>query len=104
MDRQAAEILALRANDGTGAPNTCRPFTSPGVYVPTALPVSSEWPEVEPWLMTGGAQFGSSRTGRLTPARQRCWSGTHSWDGGSQRGERGREVRGREQGVTPPDI
>ena len=49
--RAAHACLALRAGDGTGAPNRYAPQTSPGVYVPTTLPVSSEWPEVRPWSM-----------------------------------------------------
>ncbi len=53
----AGECLALRANDGTGAPNTYRPTTAPGVYVPTVLPVSSEWAKVNPWFMKASAQF-----------------------------------------------
>jgi hypothetical protein len=32
----AARILAARANDGADAPDTYRPRTTPGVYVPTA--------------------------------------------------------------------
>jgi hypothetical protein len=30
----AAEIIALRANDGADAPESYRPHTSPGVYIP----------------------------------------------------------------------
>ena len=36
--KAAAEIIALRANDGSGAPESYRPQTSPGVYVPTIVP------------------------------------------------------------------
>jgi len=53
----SGECLALRAADGTGAPNTYRPTTAPGVYVSTVLPVSWEWARVKPWFMTNGAQF-----------------------------------------------
>ena len=55
--RAAHACLELRAGDGTGAPNRYAPQTSAGVYVPTSLPVSSEWPDVEPWSMQTGAQF-----------------------------------------------
>ena len=55
--RAASACLALRAGDGTGAPNRYSPHTSAGVYVPTSLPVASEWPEVEPWSMRSPAEF-----------------------------------------------
>jgi hypothetical protein len=51
------ECLSMRAADRTGAPNTYRPRTAPGVYVPTPLPVSSEWAKVKPFFMSDGAQF-----------------------------------------------
>ncbi len=37
--KAAAEIIALRANDGNGAPESYRPQASPGVYVPTIVPI-----------------------------------------------------------------
>lgn len=52
-----AECFSMRAKDGTGAPNTYRPRTQPGKYVPTSLPVSMEWPNVKPWFIRDGAQF-----------------------------------------------
>jgi hypothetical protein len=56
-ERAAEAILADRAGDGTDAPDTYRPYTSPGVYVPTALPLSSEWPKVKPFVMASPTQF-----------------------------------------------
>jgi hypothetical protein len=53
----AAEIHALRAADGTGAPNTYRSFTTGGVYVPTVLPVNTDTPAVKPWIMDQPGQF-----------------------------------------------
>jgi hypothetical protein len=53
----AAAILALRADDGADAPESYRPHTSPGVYVPTALPVVPHWPRRQPWLMASPDQF-----------------------------------------------
>jgi len=64
--RAAHACLELRAADGTGAPNRYAPQTSPGVYVPTSLPVSSEWPDVEPWSMQTGAQFRPAPPPKLT--------------------------------------
>ena len=37
----AAGIIALRADDGSNAPESYRPVTAPGVYVPTAIPIES---------------------------------------------------------------
>jgi len=53
----AGKILALRAADGADAPNTYRPNTAPGVYVPTTLPIASQWGNVTPWVMERGSQF-----------------------------------------------
>jgi len=42
------KILALRTSDGADAPNTYRPSTATGVYVPTTLPIGSQWGNVTP--------------------------------------------------------
>jgi hypothetical protein len=55
--RVAAAILALRAGDGWDAPNTWRPLTSPGVYIPTTLPVGSSWGKVATWFLEKGDQL-----------------------------------------------
>jgi len=56
-EQVAAEILALRAKDGADVPNTYRPYTAAGVYVPTALPVGSSWGQVTPFALKEGSQF-----------------------------------------------
>ena len=38
--RAAAGIIALRAKDGINAQESYRPYATPGVYVPTVVPVS----------------------------------------------------------------
>ena len=53
----AAKILEARANDGSDAPDAYRPRTTPGVYVPTAITLSSMWPNLKPFAMTNPAQF-----------------------------------------------
>ncbi|WP_245284880.1 hypothetical protein [Bradyrhizobium sp. th.b2] len=53
----AAKLLEERAHDGSGAPDAYRPRTSPGVYVPTAITLSSMWPDMKPFAMTAGSQF-----------------------------------------------
>jgi hypothetical protein len=55
--KAAAGMLALRANDGASVPETYRPYTSAGVYVPTVVPVSSTVGAMTPWVMTAGSQF-----------------------------------------------
>ncbi len=55
---KAAEvILAWGAEDGAATGETYRPHTTAGVYVPTVIPVASQWPQRKPWLMTSPAQF-----------------------------------------------
>ena len=56
-DKAALAVLALRAEDGFAAVETYRPHTTPGVYVPTVIPVFSQWPQRKTWLMTSPAQF-----------------------------------------------
>lgn len=53
----AQSVLAERLNDGAGSPETYRPRTSPGVYVPTAPVAVSQWSQRKPWLMQSAAQF-----------------------------------------------
>jgi hypothetical protein len=55
--KAAAGIIALRANDGSNAPESYRPHTAPGVYVPTAMPIESTSPKLTPWAMSSGSQF-----------------------------------------------
>lgn len=53
----AARCLELRAGDGSAAPERYRPRTIPGSYVPTAIPVSSEWGRVRPWALAAGDEL-----------------------------------------------
>jgi hypothetical protein len=55
--KAAADIIALRANDGSDVQESYRPATRPGVYVPTAPVISSTVGGFTPWVMTSGAQF-----------------------------------------------
>jgi len=56
-DAVAAKILEARAADGSSAPDAYRPVTTPGVYIPTALTVTSQWPNLTPFAMTSPSQF-----------------------------------------------
>jgi hypothetical protein len=53
----AEAILAARAGDGSGAPDSYRPITTAGVYIPTATMVAPQWPNLTPFAMTSPAQF-----------------------------------------------
>ena len=56
-ERAATAILASRADDGSVAPDTYRPDTTAGVYVPTVLPMMPHWGRRKPWVLTSAAQF-----------------------------------------------
>jgi hypothetical protein len=55
--KAAAGIINLRANDGSTAPESYRPHTTPGTYVSTTVPVFSTAGAITPWVMTTGSQF-----------------------------------------------
>lgn len=55
--KAAAGIVALRVNDGNNAKESYRPFASPGVYVPTFLPIESTSGHVTPFVMSSPSQF-----------------------------------------------
>jgi hypothetical protein len=55
--KAAAGIIALRADDGSTAPESYRPHTRAGVYVPTTMPASLNIGGVTPWVMKAGSQF-----------------------------------------------
>jgi hypothetical protein len=56
-EKAAGAVLAVRIEDGAATGETYRPHTTAGVYVPTAIPVISQWPQRKPWLMTSPVQF-----------------------------------------------
>jgi hypothetical protein len=57
-EKAAQLMLALRKNDGTfGSADSYRPFTSPGTYVPTGLPVVSNVALRKPFALASSAQF-----------------------------------------------
>ena len=58
LGEQAARAILLdRDNDGANTPNTYRPFTTAGKYVPTDFPVMSSWGVVRPFGLKSGNQF-----------------------------------------------
>lgn len=56
-EQAAGAILALRADDGAGAPENYRPRTTAGNYVPTAIPATPQWSQRKPWVMRSADQF-----------------------------------------------
>jgi hypothetical protein len=56
-EQAATTIVAMCAEDGAVAPNTYRPHTTPGVYVPTMFPAVPHWGKRKPWVLTSGDQF-----------------------------------------------
>jgi hypothetical protein len=55
-ERCAAAVLADRASDGTNVPDTYRPLTTPGVWVPTTPPLFAEYARAKPWVMKSADQ------------------------------------------------
>lgn len=61
-------VLALRADDGAAAPESYRPRTTPGIYIPTVSPATPHWPRRTPWVMSGANQFRPGPPPSLTSA------------------------------------
>jgi PAP2 superfamily len=56
-ERAAQRVLAARADEMPKAAESYRPHTTPGVYVATALPAATQWPQRKPWSMERVDQF-----------------------------------------------
>jgi hypothetical protein len=74
-ERAGAAMLAERANDGAGGPDTYRPHTTPGKYVPTVLPAASRWGAVRPYSLKSGDQF---RPGAPYALASREWANDYN--------------------------
>lgn len=53
----AALVLADRASDGTSVPDTYRPLTTPGVWIPTTPPLFAQYARAKPWVLKSADQF-----------------------------------------------
>src|SRR5262249_14678052 len=53
----AEAVQAERANDGTNAPDTYRPHTTPGAYVPTTPPLWEQYARAQPWVLKSADRF-----------------------------------------------
>jgi hypothetical protein len=56
-EQVAAAVQADRSADGTNVPDTYRPVTSAGVWVPTTPPLFAQYARAKPWALTGPDQF-----------------------------------------------
>jgi hypothetical protein len=56
-EQAAAAIHADRASDATNVPDTYRPVTAPGVWIPTTPPLFSEYAQAKGWVMQRSDQF-----------------------------------------------
>ena len=57
VGEQAATACLAKVDEGLSLPDTYRPHTTAGVYVPTLLPALPNWGKRKPWVMTSGSQF-----------------------------------------------
>ncbi|MDA9501625.1 hypothetical protein XI05_29870 [Bradyrhizobium sp. CCBAU 11357] len=53
----ASGVIALRRDDGSDVQETYRPYTAPGAYVPTVVPIGTTVGRMSPWVMTSVSQF-----------------------------------------------
>jgi hypothetical protein len=56
-EKVGAAVFADRQNDATNAPDTYRPLTRPGVWVPTTPPLFSQYATAKPWGLKAASQF-----------------------------------------------
>jgi hypothetical protein len=56
-EKVAGAIFAERQSDATSTPDTYRPLTTPGVWVPTTPPLFPQYATAKPWGMDSASQF-----------------------------------------------
>jgi hypothetical protein len=56
-EQVATAVQEDRSADGTSAPDTYRPLTSPGVWVPTTPPLFEPYARAKPWVLKRADQF-----------------------------------------------
>jgi hypothetical protein len=56
-EQVAAAVQDDRASDGTNVPDTYRPLTSAGVWIPTTPPLFAQYAQAKPWVMKSADQF-----------------------------------------------
>ncbi|HMF10597.1 MAG TPA: vanadium-dependent haloperoxidase [Thermoanaerobaculia bacterium] len=67
VGEKAADVMVrMCATDGADKVESYRPYTVAGVYVPTSIPIASQWAERRPWLMAKADQFRPGPPPKLT--------------------------------------
>src|SRR3954471_21349028 len=56
-EKGAAAVFTERQSDATNMPDTYRPLTTPGVWVPTTPPLFPQYATAKPWGMDSASQF-----------------------------------------------
>ncbi|XSC47288.1 hypothetical protein ACF1BQ_018205 [Bradyrhizobium sp. RDT10] len=56
-EKAAGAVFAERQSDATNTPDTYRPLTTPGVWVPTTPPLFPQYATAKPWGMDSASQF-----------------------------------------------
>ena len=56
-EQAAAAVMAERADDATNVPDTYRPVTTPGAWIPTTPPLFAEYARAKPWVFARADQF-----------------------------------------------
>lgn len=67
-EEAAAAVLADRANDETSVPDTYRPITAPGSWVPTTPPLTAQYARAKPWGFDKADRFRPGPPPALTSA------------------------------------
>jgi hypothetical protein len=87
----AAAVIADRANDNTTVPDTYRPLTTPGIWIPTTPPITAQYARAKPWGFERSDQFRPGPPPALSSAEYaRDYNETKSL-GGTQSTKRTRE-------------
>jgi hypothetical protein len=68
VGEQAAAACLARVDEASSFPDSYRPYTTPGAYVPTTLPAVPDWGKRKPWVMASSAQFRPGPPPALTSA------------------------------------
>jgi len=68
-ERAATMVWEGCATDGASAPDTYRPYTTAGLYVPTQATATPHWGSRMPWTMTRADQFRPGPPPALTSAQ-----------------------------------
>jgi hypothetical protein len=68
-EQVAAAVQADRAADGANVPDTYRPLTSPGVWIPTTPPSTEQYARVKPWALKTADQFRPGTPPQLSSER-----------------------------------